>query len=594
MKRILKELAAYKGWISLSLLTGAVSVFCTILIPVLTGDAVDCIIGVGQVDFAGLRKIFIYMAAAISGTAVSQYFMNRINNRITYGITMDLRNRAQASLNRMPISEIDKASQGDFISRIIVDADAFSDGLLMGFTQFFTGILTIIGTLIFMFYIRPGIALVVVLLTPLSLFVAKFIATHSYAMFKQQAADRGALTDICDERISQQRLVRALNNVEETKELFDEANTRLVKSGKSATFYSSLTNPSTRFVNSLIYAGVGVVGAMQAISGTISVGSLTSFLGYASSYAKPFNEITGVFAEMQNAIACGQRLFELIDAESEEDVLNAVSEEVDGKQENAVESATNNEVPEDTAADLIRGQVDFSHVYFSYDKSKSLIEDLNLSVEPGQRVAIVGPTGSGKTTIINLLMRFYELDGGEIKVDGKNIREIPRDTLRSYMGMVLQETWLFQGTIYENLKIGNPEATREEVEQAAKAAMSHEFIRRLPKGYDTPLSQAAESISQGQRQLLCITRLMMHLPPILILDEATSSIDTRTEQKIQKAFHRMMKGRTTFIVAHRLSTILDSDVILYLEDGHVKEQGSHEELLKKNGSYAALYRSQFM
>lgn len=577
MRRILKELRPFAGAMIAALLLAALSVLATLEIPILTGRAVDCLPGAGKADFDGLFSILRQMCAMIAGTCLSQWGMNRINNRVAYSVTMKIRREAFEKLERIPIADIDASSQGDLISRLIVDADTFSDGLLLGFSQLFTGVMTIVGTVIFMIRIRFSIALVVIALTPLTIFIARFITRRTNRMFRQQAQDRGALTDYINERIMQQPLVRRLGAAGETKEEFDRRNVTLRKTSMDATFFSSLPNPTTRFVNSLIYASVGVAGAFLALSGGISVGSLTSFLGYASSYAKPFNEITGVLTEMGNALACAKRLFEIIDRKvpEYEEISETSSFDTQKKESEA------------------KGRIEFRNVCFSYDKKHPLIEDLNLLVSPGQRIAIVGPTGAGKTTIVNLLMRFYEIDSGAILIDGMDEKTMTCDEVRSKFGMVLQETWLFSGTVLENLTVGAPNVSREEVEAAACRTHADEFIRRLPQGYDTPLSSAEGGISQGQRQLLCITRLMLALPPILILDEATSSIDTRTEQKIQEAFRQMMQGRTTFIVAHRLSTIRGADRILYLENGRVLEQGSHKELMEKNGAYARLYDSQF-
>lgn len=567
--RVLKELRVYRLSIAASLVCAVLTVIFTLLVPVLTGEAIDCMVGThGTVNWGRLYGILEKMTAAIVATFFFQWLMNRINNYITYDITKNLRQKAFNRMLVMPIKNIDAHSHGDYMSRIATDADVFSDGLLMGFTQLFTGVLTILGTIFFMMRISVPIALVVIVLTPVSLLVAKFIASRTYEMFQLQAKHRGAQTSYADEMIEHLNVVSVFSYNESAKEHFDALNDQLADSSFRATFYSSITNPGTRFVNSLIYSGVGVAGALLAISGGVSVGGLTSFLGYASQYAKPFNEISGVVTELQNAIACAARLFELID---EEPVAESDARHLEN----------------------VQGRIVFEDVSFSYTPEKPLIEHLNLTVEPGQRVAIVGPTGSGKTTLINLLMRFYETTGGTIMVDGIDIREIPRANLRENFGMVLQETWLLDGTIRQNLLFANPNATEEEMIAAAKASHAHEFIRRLPSGYDTYLRGDDGSLSQGEKQLLCIARLMLALPPLLILDEATSSIDTRTEMKIQEAFHTMMQGRTTFVVAHRLSTIREADTILYMQDGKVLEQGSHNELLQKNGYYAKLYRSQF-
>lgn len=569
LKRVFSELTGYRMQIVLSLLCAILTVIFTLLIPVLTGKAIDCMLGVGEIRWSALLAVLEKMTVVIAGTFFFQWVMNRINNYITYDITKNMRQKAFNKMLVMPIKNIDAHSHGDYMSRIATDADVFSDGLLMGFTQLFTGVLTIIGTIFFMVRVSLPIALVVIVLTPVSLLVAKFVAGRTYTMFQLQAKHRGEQTAYADEMIENQAIVSAFSYNETAKKEFDVLNERLADSSFQATFYSSLTNPSTRFVNSLIYSGVGVAGALLAIAGGITVGGLTSFLGYASQYAKPFNEISGVVTELQNAIACAARIFEIIDAP---------------------------EVEESDAQHLdeVKGRIVFEDVAFSYDPAKPLIEHLNLSVEPGQRIAIVGPTGSGKTTLINLLMRFYETTQGSITVDGVDIRCIPRANLRENFGMVLQETWLKEGTIRENLMFANPNATEEQMIQAAKTSHAHEFIKRLPKGYDTYIKGDDGNLSQGEKQLLCIARLMLALPPMLILDEATSSIDTRTEMKIQEAFQKMMEGRTTFVVAHRLSTIREADVILYMQDGKVLEQGNHKELLQKNGYYAKLYRSQFI
>lgn len=569
IKRVLVELKTYRLQIVLSLICAVLTVIFTLLVPVLTGKAVDCMIGSGQIQWDGLYRILEKMALAIVGTCFFQWLMNRINNYITYDITKNMRQKAFEKMLVMPIKNIDSHSHGDYMSRIATDADVFSDGLLMGFTQLFTGVLTILGTIFFMVRVSLPIALVVIVLTPVSLLVAKFVASRTYAMFRLQAKHRGEQTAYADEMIENQSVVSAFSYNEKAKEEFDVLNDRLADSSLKATFYSSITNPTTRFVNSLIYSGVGVAGAILAIFGGITVGGLTSFLGYASQYAKPFNEISGVVTELQNAIACAARIFEIIDAPAvEESRVNHLSD--------------------------VEGKIVFEDVAFSYDPSKPLIEHLNLTVEPGQRIAIVGPTGSGKTTLINLLMRFYDTTHGKITIDGVDIRSISRANLREKFGMVLQETWLKEGTIRENLLFANPDATEEEMVQAARTSHAHEFIKRLPNGYDTYIKGDDGSLSQGEKQLLCIARLMLALPPMLILDEATSSIDTRTEMKIQEAFQTMMEGRTTFVVAHRLSTIREADVILYMQDGKVLEQGNHQELLEKNGYYAKLYRSQFV
>ncbi len=568
-KKVMGLLRPYSGFLLLSLLCALGTVVTTLLIPILSGRAIDHMTGQGKVDFPGLVLVLKQIAVVAAGTFIFQLIMNRINNYITYSVTRNLRQQAFEKLLVQPVAVIDRESHGDIVSRIVTDADSFSDGLLLGFTQLFTGIMTIIGTIGFMLQIRVSIALVVILLTPVSLKVAKFIAGRSYRMFSAQSRDRGELTEFLQERITLSDLVNQLGYREKTREEFLEKNRTLTESAMKATFYSSLTNPSTRFINALIYAAVGVAGSLVAIAGGITVGQLSSFLGYAREYARPFNEITGVVTEMQNAMACAQRLFAIIESKPVENGTEHLPEKVEGK-------------------------VEMRHVDFSYDPQVKLIRDLSFTARPGETVAIVGPTGAGKSTIINLLMRFYDVNAGEVRVEGRDIRELDRASLRSRYGMVLQETFLFSGTIRENLLLGKPKATEEEMVAAAKAAHAHSFIRRLPKGYDTYLAPEGGSLSQGQKQLLCIARLMLALPDMLILDEATSSIDTRTEIRIQDAFHKMMKGRTTFIVAHRLQTIRDADLILYMEQGRVLEQGTHRQLLEKNGYYAKLYRSQFV
>ena len=543
----------------------------TLYIPVLTGDAIDYIIGKGQVDFDTIMQILKKMVVVIAITAVAQWLMNVCNNKVTYRVVQDIRTEAFAKLERLPLKYLDAHSYGEIVSRVIADVDQFADGLLMGFTQFFTGVITIFGTLVFMLSVNVKIALVVIFLTPLSFVVAGFIAKRTFSMFKLQSETRGEQTAYIEEMIGNQKVVQAFERQEETMEHFDEINNRLEKCSLKAIFYSSTVNPSTRFINALVYAGVGVAGALTAIAGGISVGRLSCFLSYANQYTKPFNEISGVVTELQNALACAARVFELIEEEPE--------------------------VPDDENAIVLKdvdGTVALEHVCFSYTPEKKLIEDFNLQVKPGQRVAIVGPTGCGKTTLINLLMRFYDVNSGVISVSGHPIENITRESLRSNYGMVLQETWLKQGTVRENLLMGKPDATEEEMIAAAKAAHAHGFIKRLPKGYDTVIGEDGGSLSQGQKQLLCITRIMLSLPPMLILDEATSSIDTRTEMRIQNAFATMMKGRTSFIVAHRLSTIQEADIILVMKDGHIIEQGNHETLLVQGGFYATLYNSQFV
>jgi len=570
LKKVLKRIEKYRILVVLSLLMAAATVLLTLYLPILSGQAVDGIIAKGMVNFTGLFRILKIMVLVIAGTAVFQWLMNIINNHITYHVVQDIRKEAFEKLENLPLKYVDSHSYGDIVSRMIADVDQFAEGLLMGFTQLFTGLLTIAGTLLFMFNINGKIALVVVLLTPLSLFVAAFIAKRTYTMFQKQSETRGEQTSLIEEMIGNLKVVQAFGHEDENQETFDEINTRLQKYSLDATFFSSLVNPSTRFINSMIYAGVGITGAISALRGGISVGQLTCFLSYANQYTKPFNEISGVITELQNALACAARVFELIEEEPE--------------------------VPDKESALVLedaKGDICLEHVYFSYTADKKLIQDFNLSVKPGQRIAIVGPTGCGKTTLINLLMRFYDVNEGKIFVDGTEIRDITRGSLRTNYGMVLQDTWIRNGTVRDNIVIGKPDATMEEIIGAAKASRAHDFIKRLPKGYDTVLGEEGGNLSQGQKQLLCITRVMLCLPPMLILDEATSSIDTRTEIKIQQAFARMMEGRTSFIVAHRLSTIKEADVILVMKDGNIIEQGNHEELLKQNGFYAELYNSQF-
>ena len=568
LNRILMELKAYKGLILASLICAIATVYLTLRIPILTGKAVDCIVAAGEIDYDSLIAILQRMVIIVTATFFTQWIMNRLNNKITYTITKNLRDRAFAKMQKMKLSQIDGHPHGDYVSRIVSDADTFSDGLLMGFTQVFTGVLTIIGTIYFMMCISWEIGLVVIILTPASLFLAKFISGRIYKFFTEQASLRGKETAYIEEIINNKSIVRNLDYEDNAFDEFMDMNKKLADASMKATFYSSTVNPSTRLINNLIYAIVGVLGSIMAIMGGITVGGLTSFLSYASTYGKPFNEISGVVTEFQNAIACAGRLFEMIDADEEID---------EGK--NSIDDA--------------KGCIEFKNVYFSYDKSKKLIEDLNLYVQPGQRIAIVGPTGAGKSTIINLLMRFYDIDAGQILIDGTDIRDISMESLRSNFGMVLQETWIKEATVKDNLKMASPDATDEEIIEAAKATHAHSFIKKMPYGYDTLLSTVNGSLSQGQMQLLCITRVMLNIPPMLILDEATSSIDTRTEQKIQSAFNKMMAGRTTFVVAHRLSTIREADVILFVKDGQIVEQGNHRELLQKNGFYAKLYQSQF-
>ena len=556
----------------LSTVLAAVTVALTLYFPILTGRAIDLIIAKGKVDFDGIFVLVKKGIIVIMITAAAQWLMNMCNNRMTYHIVRDIRKDAFNRIEHLPLSYIDSHSHGDMVSRIIADVDTFADGLLMGFTQLFTGAATIVGTLLFMLSIDIKITLVVVLLTPVSLFVASFIAKRTYSMFQLQSKTRGEQTALIEEMVGNQKVVQAFCHEDEALEKFDEVNTRLQKYSLNATFFSSLVNPCTRFVNNLVYAAVGITGAFAVIltGGVFSVGSLSCFLSYANQYTKPFNEISGVVTELQNALACAARFFELIEAPEEKPDT-----------EDAYELAR---------AD---GRVDIEHVYFSYTPERRLIEDFNLQVEPGQRIAIVGPTGCGKTTLINLLMRFYDTNSGKIKVSGHDIMDMTRRSLRKNYGMVLQETWLKKGTIRDNICMGKPDATEEEMIAAAKASHAHSFIRRLPDGYDTEIAEDGGNLSQGQKQLLCIARVMLCLPPMLILDEATSSIDTRTEVKIQKAFLTMMKGRTSFIVAHRLSTIREADVILVMKDGKIIEQGNHETLLKQNGFYATLYNSQF-
>ena len=570
MKRVLKYIRKYTPALVLSLLLAGLTVLLTLYIPILTGNAVDLIIGKGQVDMPGIFAIMKKIAIAMIITAVGQWVMNTCNNYITYHVIRDIRTDAFAKLEILPLKYLDAHAYGDVVSRVIADVDTFADGLLMGFTQLFTGVLTILCTLGFMLVTNVPITLVVVCITPVSFLVAKFIATKTYSMFKEQSETRGEQTSLIEEMIDNQKIVNTFSRGEAVKSKFGEINGRLQKCSLKAIFFSSITNPATRFVNSLVYAGVGVFGALVAIKGGISVGRLSCFLSYANQYTKPFNEISGVVTELQNAFVCAGRIFELIDEEPQ------------------VPDAADARVLEEA-----QGNVDLKDVYFQYVPEKKLIQNFNLQVKPGQRVAIVGPTGCGKTTVINLLMRFYDVNSGSIKVDGTDIRDITRGSLRTNYGMVLQETWLRSGTIRDNICMGKPDATEEEIIRAAKASHAHGFIKRLPKGYDTVITEDGGSLSQGQKQLLCITRVMLCLPPMLILDEATSSIDTRTEIKIQNAFATMMEGRTSFIVAHRLSTIQSADVILVMKDGNIIEQGNHETLLAQGGFYANLYNSQF-
>ena len=570
LKKVLRRIRRYWGSLILSLLLATLYVVMTLCIPILVGNAIDCIVDAGRVDFAAMAVQLRGVVICAGVAAAAQWLMSELNNRMTYRVTRDIRNEAFRHIQKLPLSYLDAHPQGEIVSRVIADVDTFADGLLMGFTQLFTGIMTILGTLLFMLRIHWGIALVVVCITPLSLLVANFIATRTYSMFRLQTVTRGEQTGLIDETIGNIKVVRAFGHEDASMEQFDEINERLQKASLKAIFFSSLVNPCTRFVNSVVYAGVGLTGALIAINGGISVGNLTSFLNYANQYTKPFNEISGVVTELQNALACAGRVFELIEAP---------------------ERTPEPEHPQ--RPETVKGAVEIHDLKFSYDPAKPLIDDFHLSVKPGQRIAIVGPTGCGKTTFINLLMRFYDPQGGEILLDGVNTRSMCRADLRHCVGMVLQDTWLKAGTIRENIAMGKPDATEEEILAAAKQAHAHSFIRRLPEGYDTVISENGGNLSQGQKQLLCIARVMLCLPPMLFLDEATSSIDTRTEIRIQKAFDTMMKGRTSFIVAHRLSTIREADLILVMKDGHIVEQGRHEALLQKQGFYAKLYQSQF-
>lgn len=568
--KVMKYIKKYRMLVVLSLIFAAVTVVTTLYLPILTGNAVDLMVKKGKVDFVGLKPIVRTMLIVLVITGVAQWIMNICNNYITYHVVQDIRKDAMDRIQIVPLKYLDGHAAGDIVSRVIADADQFADGLLMGFTQAFTGVMTIIGTLGFMLWINGWITLVVILVTPLSFFVAGFIAKKSYSMFRLQSKARGEQTALIDEMIGNQRVVQAYGHEKRSLEQFDEINGRLEKYSLKATFFSSITNPATRFVNNLVYAGVGIVGAFFAIHGMLSVGRLSSFLSYANQYTKPFNEISGVITELQNAIACAARVFELMEAEPQEP-----------------------DSPDAIELTQVKGAVELKNVSFSYVPEQKLIRDFNLSVKLGQRVAIVGPTGCGKTTVINLLMRFYDVNKGVIAVDGTDIHNMTRASLRSNIGMVLQETWLKDGTIRDNIIMGKPDATEEEIIAAAKATHAHSFIKRLPQGYDTVVREDGDNLSQGQKQLLCITRVMLCQPPMLILDEATSSIDTRTEIRIQRAFEKLMKGRTSFIVAHRLSTIKNADIILVMKDGNIIEQGSHESLLAQNGFYANLYNSQF-
>ena len=575
MKKVLVYLKPYWPLVLISVLLAAVTVVLTLYVPVLIGRAIDGIVGPGRVDFSGILPLLMRVGVIVAITALVQWLANTINNRITYQVVRDVRDQAFRRLQILPLSYIDSHPVGDIVSQVITDVDQFADGLLLGFSQLFSGVVTILGTLGFMVSIRPGIAAVVVLLTPLSFVVARYIATHTNSFFRQQSETRGEQTAYIDEMLGNQKVVKAFGREKKSLNQFDEINERLEKSSLKAIFYSSLTNPCTRFVNNVVYAGVALSGALVCVAtagsaAPFTVGSLSALLSYANQYTKPFNEISGVVTELQNALVCASRIFTLI-----------------------AEPPQTSDAPDARTLSDIEGLVDIEKVAFAYTPDKPLIENLNLHVKPGQRIAIVGPTGCGKTTLINLLMRFYDVDRGTISVEGTDIRRITRRSLRGSYGMVLQETWLKSGTIRENLTLGKPDATEEEIIAACKAAHAHSFIKRLPEGYDTLIGEDGGQLSQGQKQLLCIARIMLCLPPMLILDEATSSIDTRTEIRIQKAFNTMMQGRTTFIVAHRLSTIREADVILVMRDGHIVEQGNHDTLLKRNGFYANLYNSQF-
>ena len=571
-RRILRLIQPYRHLLILSLIFAVVSVVLTLYAPVLTGRGIDLVIGKGDVDFDGLRPILVRFALVVAATALAQWLMNLCNNKITYHVVKDIRTQAFEHLEELPLRYIDSRQYGEIISRVVADVDQFSDGLLMGFSQLFTGIITIFGTLGFMLGINVAITVFVVVMTPMSLFVASFIARRTFSMFRAQSEARAAMTGLVDEMVGNQKIVKAFSYEKEAEQRFQDINEKLRTSSLKAIFFSSLTNPSTRFVNNLVSTGVAIIGAVMAIRGRLTVGQLSCFVSYANQYTKPFNEISGVATEFQNAVVCAGRVFDLIDempqAPDAPDALALTPERVDGS-------------------------VELENVAFSYKKNAPLIQNLSLNVKPGQRIAIVGPTGCGKTTMINLLMRFYDVDAGEIRVSGYPIKSLTRDSLRRNYGMVLQETWLKAGTVAENIAYGKPDASREEIIQAAKEAHAHGFISRMPDGYDTQISESGGNLSQGQKQLLCIARVMLCLPPMLILDEATSSIDTRTEIRIQKAFARMMQGRTSFIVAHRLSTIKEADVILVMKDGHIIEQGNHETLLAEGGFYAELYNSQF-
>ena len=581
IKAVLAYIGSYKILLFVSLLMAMITVVLTLYLPILFGDAIDLIVGRGQTKFDKIFEIIITAVIVAGITSLFQWLMTTINNKIAYNVVRDIRNDAFKRIERLPLSYLDSHSTGDIVSRVIADADQFSDGLLLGFTQSFTGIATILGTLVFMLRIDIFTALIVMVLTPLSLLVARFISKHTYSFFKLQSETRAEQTSLINEMIGGMEVVKAYGREEKVVEVFDEINEKIEKASLKATFFSSITNPATRFVNNIVYALVGLVGAFQVVNGGISVGGLSAFLAYANQYTKPFNEISGIITELQNAIACAGRLLELINEDIETE---------DGETILGVDKL--NEIDKKITNDI--GDIDLENVEFSYVKDKKLIEGLNLSVKKGQRIAIVGPTGCGKTTIINLLMRFYDVDSGSIKVENTDIRELTRHSLRKSYGMVLQETWLRNGTIRENIVMGKPDATDEEVIAAAKAAHSHSFISKLKDGYNTVIDEDGSGLSKGQMQLLCITRVMLLLPPMLILDEATSSIDTRTEIKIQKAFNRLMEGRTSFIVAHRLSTIKEADIILVMKAGKIIEQGNHEELLEKKGFYSELYNSQFV
>ena len=570
LKKVLRYAEKYHFLIVVSMTLAVVTALLSLYVPILAGRAIDHVVGRGNVDFDKVVKILLNMVVSVLLISVCQWIMNMANNKITFAVVRDVRTEAFGRLQKLPFEYLDTKQTGDIVSRIISDVDLFSDGLLMGFTQLFTGIVTIVGTLIFMFYLNYKIALVVVVLTPLSLFVAKFVADRSFKLFKAQSVARSDQTSFVDEMVGNLSVVKAFAHEDENMDIFGEINDRLEVASIKATFISSLTNPSTRFINNLVYAAVALFGALSCIAGGMTVGGLTIFLSYANQYTKPFNEISGVVTELQNALACAERVFALIEEQKETPDKESAPDNLD-----------------------LDGDVLISDASFSYDKSKKLIENLNLDIKKGQRVAIVGPTGSGKTTLINLLMRFYDVDKGSIKVDGFDIRDIKRADLRENFGMVLQETWLRNGTIKDNITLGREGFTDEDIIAAAKASHAHSFIKRLPNGYDTVISENGGNLSQGQKQLLCITRVMLHIPPMLILDEATSSIDTNTEIRIQKAFNKMMQGRTSFIVAHRLSTIKEADVILVMKDGHIIEQGNHQTLLDQKGFYYNLYNSQF-